>query len=73
MSDGKASNTDRIANPETSTEGYYRIVPDTANLFSGHTLGPAVLRDEEIYELGEHDLEEDPFDDERRLPQTRIV
>ncbi|GJJ12426.1 hypothetical protein Clacol_006668 [Clathrus columnatus] len=60
----QSTTTTGVADPAPA-EGYYRIIPDTSSLFSGHTLGPTILHDEEIYELGEHDLDEDPFDDDR--------
>lgn len=64
MSARKSRDTNEtLSNSAATAENYYRAVPDTASLFSGYTLGPAMLRDEEIYELGETDLEAHPFDD----------
>jgi len=51
---------------------YYHPVPDTASMFSGYTLGPTVLNDEEVYELGGGpDVDEDPFDDDRPQQDMR--
>jgi len=54
--------------PNGDGNKYYHRVPDTASLFSGYTLGPHVLQDEEVYEMAGPDNEEDPFDDENQRP-----
>jgi hypothetical protein len=49
-----------------SSNKYYERVPETASILSGYTIGPRILRDEDVYELTGPENDEDPFDDERR-------
>ena len=56
------------ARPQTpdARNNYYQAVPEASSLFSGYTMGPRVLGDEEVYELnGTPDIDDDPFDDDR--------